>query len=212
MCTTVKVTKDPTLHAQQAQRNCRVWSEIARTLNARRAILGRKQVVLFHCYGGMHRSPAALATCLMAREGFQAREATEQILWCRPSLRPWKNRDYILWALRHWEALLCKHAHEVFCSLRGSGHGRRSAKCVTATAWSRLQKCRRAGLDGPGRQRSARRHNELQPLNSANSLAQETSYWFLTNPLVFLARLLFYKEARRGETLPLIVDRWTHLL
>ena len=69
---TVKVTKDPTLYAQQAQRNCRVWSEIARTLNARRAMLGRKQVVLFHCYGGIHRSPAALAACLMAREGFQA--------------------------------------------------------------------------------------------------------------------------------------------
>ena len=100
-----------------------------------------------------------------------------------------------------------------FCSLRGSGHGRRSAKvCHRDGMDAVLQKCRRAGLDGPGRQRSARRHNELQPLNSANSLAQETSYWFLTNPLVFLARLLFYKEARRGETLPLIVDRWTHLL
>ena len=61
-----------------------------------------------------------------------------------------------------------------------------------------LRKCRRAGLDGPSKQRSARRHSELQPLNSANSLAQETSYWFLANPLVFLARF-FYKEARTGE-------------
>ena len=68
-------------------------------------MLGRKQVVLFHCYGGVHRSPAALAACLMAREGFLAHEAIEQILWHRPSLPPCKNRDYILWALRHWEAL-----------------------------------------------------------------------------------------------------------
>ena len=52
---TVKVTQDPTLYAEQAQRNCRVWSEIARTLNARRAMLGQKQVALFHCYGGIHR-------------------------------------------------------------------------------------------------------------------------------------------------------------
>ena len=108
---TVKVAQDPTLYTEQAQKNCRVWSEIARTLNARRAMLGKKQVVLFHCFGGIHRSPAALAATLMAREGLQAQEAIEQILRRRPSLRPWKNRDYILWALKHWETLLSKHAH-----------------------------------------------------------------------------------------------------
>ena len=74
-------------------------------------MLGKKQVVLFHCFGGIHRSPAALAATLMAREGLQAQEAIEQILRRRPSLRPWKNRDYILWALKHWETLLSKHAH-----------------------------------------------------------------------------------------------------
>ena len=52
---TVKVAQDPTLYTEQAQKNCRVWSEIARTLNARRAMLGQKQVALFHCYGGIHR-------------------------------------------------------------------------------------------------------------------------------------------------------------
>ena len=70
------VAQDPTLYAEQAQKNCRVWSEIARTLNARRAMLGKKQVVLFHCFGGILRSPAALAATLMAREGLQAQEAT----------------------------------------------------------------------------------------------------------------------------------------
>eukprot|EP00435_Cladocopium_sp_Y103_P038188 s1010_g10.t1 len=55
--------------------------------------------ILFHCFGGINRSTAVLCAWLVIGYGCTAKESIEVVLCRRPSLRPWKHRDYVLEAL-----------------------------------------------------------------------------------------------------------------
>ncbi|CAE7839247.1 unnamed protein product [Symbiodinium sp. CCMP2592] len=55
--------------------------------------------VLFHCFGGINRSTGTLAAWLVIGHNYTAEEAVDAILRVRPSLRPWCDRDYVLWVL-----------------------------------------------------------------------------------------------------------------
>ena len=59
--------------------------------------------ILFHCFGGINRSSAALCAWLIFRHDLTAEEAVHSLLVARPSLYPWKFRPHALWALKTWE-------------------------------------------------------------------------------------------------------------
>ena len=59
--------------------------------------------LLFHCFGGINRSSAALVAWLIFRHDLSAEAAIDILLSVRPSLRPWEKRPHVLWALKTWE-------------------------------------------------------------------------------------------------------------
>ena len=59
--------------------------------------------LLFHCFGGINRSSAALATWLIFKHAMNADDAIDVLLKARPTLNPWVKRPHILWALKTWE-------------------------------------------------------------------------------------------------------------
>ena len=59
--------------------------------------------ILFHCYGGINRSSAALCAWLIFRHGLTTKEAVRSLLAARPTLCPWTHRPHVLWALHTWE-------------------------------------------------------------------------------------------------------------
>lgn len=61
-------------------------------------------IPLFHCFGGIHRSPADLCAWLILWDDISAEDAVMRVLSQRPSLRPWKHRAYVFWALRTLQA------------------------------------------------------------------------------------------------------------
>lgn len=58
---------------------------------------------LFHCFGGINRSTAALCAWLVIWWDLSVEDAIDCVLQQRPSLRPWKRRAYVLYALRSLE-------------------------------------------------------------------------------------------------------------
>eukprot|EP00438_Fugacium_kawagutii_P031371 Skav200594 [mRNA] locus=scaffold4926:378:824:- [translate_table: standard] len=62
--------------------------------------------ILFHCFGGINRSSAALCAWLMFRYECPASECISSLLNARPTLGPWKRRPHALWALKSWEIQL----------------------------------------------------------------------------------------------------------
>ena len=64
--------------------------------------------ILFHCFGGINRSAAVLCAWLIAAYGYSAEDATKLLLTKRPSLRPWRHRDYVLEALWMVEQQRCE--------------------------------------------------------------------------------------------------------
>lgn len=61
--------------------------------------------VLFHCFGGINRSAGVLCAWLVVAYDFSADDAVRLLLEKRPSLRPWRNRPYVLEALFKLEGL-----------------------------------------------------------------------------------------------------------
>ena len=59
--------------------------------------------ILFHCFGGVNRSSAALCAWLIFRRRLSAEAAVQSLLTARPTLHPWKHRPHVFWALRTWE-------------------------------------------------------------------------------------------------------------
>ena len=59
--------------------------------------------ILFHCFGGVNRSSAALCAWLIFRRQLSAEAAVQSLLTARPTLHPWKHRPHVFWALRTWE-------------------------------------------------------------------------------------------------------------
>ena len=59
--------------------------------------------LLFHCFGGINRSSAALAAWLIFKHAMNADDAIDVLLKARPTLNPWVKRPHILWALKTWE-------------------------------------------------------------------------------------------------------------
>ena len=55
--------------------------------------------ILFHCFGGINRSAAILCAWLIVAYDYCAEDAIKLLLTKRPSLRPWRHRDYVLDAL-----------------------------------------------------------------------------------------------------------------
>ncbi|CAL1160353.1 unnamed protein product [Cladocopium goreaui] len=72
-----------------------------------RSLLGRgdnlSTGLLFHCFGGINRSSAALAAWLIFKHAMNADDAIDVLLKARPTLNPWVKRPHILWALKTWE-------------------------------------------------------------------------------------------------------------
>eukprot|EP00438_Fugacium_kawagutii_P009621 Skav215647 [mRNA] locus=scaffold736:360470:360931:- [translate_table: standard] len=64
--------------------------------------------VLFHCFGGINRSAGVLCAWLIIGYNFSKDDAVKLLLEKRPSLRPWKNRPYVLEALWQLEGLRAK--------------------------------------------------------------------------------------------------------
>eukprot|EP00435_Cladocopium_sp_Y103_P023001 s2744_g5.t1 len=64
------------------------------------AVVAEKPMnILFHCFGGINRSAAILCAWLIAAHDYSAQETIQILLQKRPSLRPWRHRDYVLDAL-----------------------------------------------------------------------------------------------------------------
>ena len=55
--------------------------------------------ILSHCFGGINRSAGVLCAWLIAAYGYSAEDAIKILITKRPSLRPWRHRDYVLEAL-----------------------------------------------------------------------------------------------------------------
>ena len=55
--------------------------------------------ILFHCFGGINRSAAILCAWLFVAYDYTAEDAIKLLRTKRPSLRPWRHRDYVLDAL-----------------------------------------------------------------------------------------------------------------
>ena len=73
-------------------------------VKTRRSLLGREDDLstglLFHCFGGVNRSSAALAAWLIFQHAMDADDAIDLLLKARPTLNPWEKRPHILWALK----------------------------------------------------------------------------------------------------------------
>ena len=85
------------------QKNClsnwksicfQLWQQSIIAVNA-----DKPMNILFHCFGGINRSAAVLCAWLIAAYGYSAEDATKLLLTKRPSLRPWRHRDYVLEAV-----------------------------------------------------------------------------------------------------------------
>ena len=55
--------------------------------------------ILFHCFGRINRSAAILCAWLIVAYDYSAEDAIKLLLTKRPSLRPWRHREYVLDAL-----------------------------------------------------------------------------------------------------------------
>ena len=81
------------------------WQNIC--IKIGRSLLGRgdnlSTGLLFHCFGGINRSSAALAAWLIFKHAMNADDAIDVLLKAHPTLNPWVKRPHILWALKTWE-------------------------------------------------------------------------------------------------------------
>ena len=109
---TVTCSQNPVLFVQQANLATKLWETLRRDLTANQTHV-QKHVVLFHCFGCIDRSSAALGAMLIAMHGFLTDEAIAWLLCARPALRPWNKRDAVLWALHE-----CAELHRPSCEMR----------------------------------------------------------------------------------------------
>ena len=104
---------------QQAKHTADAWIEAATRLWACREkarAAGSPFHVLFHCVGGINRSTGMLCAWLIIGHGSSAEGALRLVLEARPSLRPWRRRDYVLWCLRTLEYQQDKVRPAIQCS------------------------------------------------------------------------------------------------
>lgn len=66
--------------------------------------------VLFHCMGGVNRSPAAACAWLLLLHDVGVKDVISWVFEERKHVRPWRKRDYVLWALIVWR----KHRAELW--------------------------------------------------------------------------------------------------
>ena len=126
----VSASADALTFYNQARHTVDTWLEAATQLVAcfeQFAASGRPFHVLFHCVGGINRSSGMLAAWLVIAHGFSAEDAIDRILQVRPSLRPWRRRDYVLWLLGALEQQIQEVRAHILRSaqeLRGSSESR----------------------------------------------------------------------------------------
>ncbi|CAE7367738.1 unnamed protein product [Symbiodinium sp. CCMP2592] len=98
----VRYSQHPDWFLECTQNCTQTWKGMADALSSARTACrkeGKDFNVLFHCFGGINRSPAALCAWLMQDTRCSAAEAVGRILAARPALRAWRRRDYVLLAL-----------------------------------------------------------------------------------------------------------------
>ena len=91
--------------AELAEEWLQIWFDMCckvEALKMSEKMKGAPFGILFHCFGGINRSAAALCAWLIFKYDLQPLEAVEVLLRARPSLDPWKRRDHVCWALQHW--------------------------------------------------------------------------------------------------------------
>ena len=94
---------------REARHTADAWFAVAAQLMVCReqaTAAGKPFRVLFHCFGGINRSTGTLAAWLIIGHGLTAEAAVSAILAARPSLRPWWQREYVLWLLASLEMQL----------------------------------------------------------------------------------------------------------
>lgn len=98
----VKYGQNPDWFMECAENCIRTWKAMADALLTARIACreaGRDFNVLFHCFGGINRSPAALCAWLVQDKHCSAEDAVARVLEARPALGSWQRRDYVLLAL-----------------------------------------------------------------------------------------------------------------
>ena len=86
--------------------------------------------LLFHCFGGINRSSAALAAWLIFKHAMDADDAIDVLLQAHPTLNPWDKRPHILWALKTWEKRrlsVCDIVEQALSEMAPTS--KRSSKC-----------------------------------------------------------------------------------
>lgn len=88
-----------------SERWMKAWNDMTTSLNQARMDLqerGERLKVLFHCWGGVNRGPAAAVAWLIAC-GATPEEGIGFLLEQRKALRPWRRRSYVVYSFFVWE-------------------------------------------------------------------------------------------------------------
>ena len=95
----------PDVCADMAQQWFTMWIQMCEKLMLYETACAHASLpftVLFHCFGGIHRSSAALCAWLLFRHDLSPMESLCLLLKVRPSLAPWTQRDHVFWVLHEW--------------------------------------------------------------------------------------------------------------
>ena len=95
----------PEVCADMAQQWFTMWIQMCEKLRLYETACADASLpltVLFHCFGGIHRSSAALCAWLLFRHDLSHMESLCLLLKVRPSLAPWTQRDHVFWVLHEW--------------------------------------------------------------------------------------------------------------
>ena len=81
----------------------KIWSAVVESLRQNTSESGEQVQILFHCFGGVIRSTAALVAALISLS-MSTEEAIEHVLKARAGQEYWRRRDYFIEALLEFEA------------------------------------------------------------------------------------------------------------
>ena len=96
---------NPDYCTKMAESWCEAWCDMCKQLvlhESECVAADRPLTVLFHCFGGIHRSSAALCAWLMLRHDLSPEASLLSLLRVRPSLSQWMRRDHVFWLLHEW--------------------------------------------------------------------------------------------------------------
>eukprot|EP00439_Symbiodinium_sp_Y106_P011248 s4186_g1.t1 len=88
---------------QKKEEFLKIWSAVVESLRQNTSESGEQVQILFHCFGGVIRSTAALVAALISLS-MSTEEAIEHVLKARAGQEYWRRRDYFIEALLEFEA------------------------------------------------------------------------------------------------------------